>query len=165
MATTLAKSLRADRVGELKLRDVCAATPSDSIEQVVTRMAERRSGCVLVMENWPPSGAGGGRLSGIFTEGDFLTRVVSQGLDVTESIGRVMTRGATTVGQNDSVYKAIELMGERGYRHLPVIGENDQPVGVLSVKDIVHYLVEYFPAKVYNLPPTPDQSQPAREGA
>ena len=31
---------------------------------------------------------------------------------------------------------------------------------------VIHYLVEYFPAKVYNLPPTPDPTQqPAREGA
>ena len=48
---------------------------------------------------------------------------------------------------------------------VPVLGDDAQPAGVLSVKDIVHYLVEYFPANVYNLPPTPDMIQPAREGA
>jgi CBS domain-containing protein len=56
-------------------------------------------------------------------------------------------------------------MASGGYRHLPVTGEGGEPLGVLSVKDVVRYLVEYFPAKVYNLPPTPDQAQPAREGA
>ena len=34
---------------------------------------------------------------------------------------------------------------------------------MLSVKDVVHYMVEYFPAKVYNLPPTPAERQLARE--
>jgi len=53
----------------------------------------------------------------------------------------------------------------RGFRHLPVVDDDGRPVGVLSIKDVVHYLVEYFPAKVYNLPPTPDLVQPAREGA
>jgi len=38
-------------------------------------------------------------------------------------------------------------------------------VGVLSVKDVMRYLVGYFPARVYNLPPTPEHTQPAREGA
>jgi CBS domain-containing protein len=170
MATTLAKSLRADHIGQLKLRDVCAARPSEPIEQVVRRMAERRTGCVLVIESEQPgngSGAngGGGKIAGIFTERDFINRVVAQGLDVSLPVERVMTRDATTIGRHDSVHKAVELMGDRGYRHLPVLGENDQPIGVLSVKDIVHYLVEYFPAKVYNLPPTPDHTQPAREGA
>ena len=52
-----------------------------------------------------------------------------------------------------------------GYRHVPVLGEDGSVVGVLSVKDIVHYLVGYFPANVYNLPPTPVMGQQAQEGA
>jgi CBS domain containing-hemolysin-like protein len=63
-----------------------------------------------------------------------------------------------------TVQHVIEVMS-RGYRHLPVVDDDGRPVGVLSIKDVVHYLVEYFPAKVYNLPPTPDALQPAREGA
>jgi hypothetical protein len=42
---------------------------------------------------------------------------------------------------------------------------DDKPVGMLSVKRIVHYLVEHFPAMVYNLPPHPLPIQPQREGA
>jgi CBS domain-containing protein len=60
---------------------------------------------------------------------------------------------------------AVEMMEKGGFRHLPVIKENRQPIGVLSVKDVVHYMVESFPAKVYNLPPTPAALQLTREGA
>ena len=56
-------------------------------------------------------------------------------------------------------------MERGGYRHLPVVGEDGGPAGIISVKAIIHHLVEYFPAKVYNLPPTPGQAPPAREGA
>jgi CBS domain-containing protein len=158
MATTLAKSLRGDQVGSsLVLRDVYAARPSEPVGDVVRRMADQRTGCVLVLND--------GRLEGIFTERDFLSRVVAQGLDVSVPVGQVMTREPKTIARHDSVHKVVELMESGGYRHVPVIGEKGQPIGVLSVKDIVHYLVEYFPAKVYNLPPTPDQTQPAREGA
>ena len=76
-----------------------------------------------------------------------------------------MTPDPATLAHHDSVQKAVERIGAGGYRHMPVLGGDGQPVGVLSVKEIIHYLVEYFPAKVYNLPPTPDQTQPAREGA
>jgi CBS domain-containing protein len=76
-----------------------------------------------------------------------------------------MTRSPKTINRSDSIQNAIEVMEGGGYRHLPVLGDDAQPAGVLSVKDIVHYLVEYFPANVYNLPPTPDVIQPAREGA
>ena len=157
MATTLAKSLRGDKVSRLRLRDAYSVSPSEPVRRVVSRMAEQRTGCALVMRD--------GKLEGIFTERDFLSRVVAQGLDVSTPVERVMTRQPRTVAQHASVHKVVELMEAEGYRHVPVLGENGQPIGVLSVKDIVHYLVEYFPAKVYNLPPTPDQTQPAREGA
>jgi hypothetical protein len=45
------------------------------------------------------------------------------------------------------------------------VDEADRVVGVLSVKRIVHYLVEHFPATIYNLPPAPGGVQQAREGA
>jgi CBS domain-containing protein len=63
------------------------------------------------------------------------------------------------------VQSAVEMMASGAYRHLVVLGDAGEPVGVLSIRNVVRYLVEYFPARVYNLPPTPDQLQPAREGA
>jgi hypothetical protein len=56
-------------------------------------------------------------------------------------------------------------MEEGGYRHLPVVDESSRVVGILSVKRIVHYLVEHFPNTVYNLPPDPNAVQQQREGA
>ncbi|HEY8666949.1 MAG TPA: CBS domain-containing protein [Tepidisphaeraceae bacterium] len=157
MPTTLDKSLRADLVAGLKLRDVCSVKPSQSIKEVVDCMIVNRVGCALIVRD--------GQLVGIFTERDFLSRVVAQRLDMSQPVEKVMTPSPKTVRQRSSMFEAIELMGTDGYRHVPVLADNGEPLGVLSVKDIVHYLVEYFPANVYNLPPTPITAQPAREGA
>jgi CBS domain-containing protein len=157
MATTLAKSLRSDPLSRLALRAPHVAGPDTPIEQVVRQMAERRTSCVLVEDT--------GKLVGIFTERDFVNRVVASGREVSGPIRDVMTLDPKTLARHDNVQKAVELMGSEGYRHVPVLDPDGRAVGVLSVRDIIHYLVEYFPAKVYNLPPTPDQSQPAREGA
>ena len=157
MATTLAKSLRSDPVTRLGLRGPCTASPDASIEHVVAQMAQQRVGCVLLLRE--------GKLVGIFTERDFVGRVVAAGRDPAGPVSEVMTPNPKTLARHDNVQKAVELMGNSGFRHMPVMGEDGQVVGVLSVRDIIHYLVEYFPAKVYNLPPTPDQTQPAREGA
>jgi CBS domain-containing protein len=116
-----------------------------------------RTGCALVMQ--------GEQLAGIFTERDFLNRVVGDARDPDVPVGDVMTASPSTIRDSASVLGAIETMEGKGFRHLPVIGVDGRPVGVMSVKGIMHYLVEYFPANVYNLPPTPDQTQPAREGA
>ena len=157
MASTLAKSLRSDPVTRLTLRGPVTASPDASIEQVVRQMTERKTGCVLLQDD--------GKLVGIFTERDFVNRVVAAGREVTGPVREVMTPDPKTLTRHDNVQKAVEVMGEGGYRHMPVIGDDGQPMGVLSVKEIIHYLVEYFPAKVYNLPPTPEHTQPAREGA
>ncbi|MGB7157104.1 MAG: CBS domain-containing protein [Tepidisphaeraceae bacterium] len=157
MATTLAQSLRADPVSRLSLRPPCSVDVSTPIDQTLRCMVDQRIGCALVTEH--------DRLVGIFTERDFVDRVVAADLDVAQPIGAVMTRSPRTINQADSIQNAIELMEGKGFRHLPVLGDDARPAGVMSVKDVVHYLVGYFPANIYNLPPTPEMSQPSREGA
>jgi predicted transcriptional regulator len=56
-------------------------------------------------------------------------------------------------------------MQEGGYRHLPVIDDANHPIGILSAKRIVHYLVEHFPSAVYNQPPDPHQVPSTPGGA
>ena len=157
MATTLAQSLRADPVSRLSLRPACSVEASASIDDTLRCMIDRRMGCALVTEH--------DKLVGIFTERDFVDRVVSAGVDFGQPIATVMTRSPQTIFQSDSVQHAIEVMEGKKVRHLPVLGDDARPAGVMSVKDVVHYLVGYFPANVYNLPPSPEMSQPAREGA
>jgi CBS domain-containing protein len=157
MATTLAKSLRSDPLSRLTLRSPFTVSPDASVEDVVRQMSERRTSYALLED--------GGRLVGIFTERDFVNRVVAAGREVAGPVRDVMTPDPKTLTRHDNVQNAVELMCAGGYRHVPVLGDDGRAVGVLSVRDVIHYLVEYFPAKVYNLPPTPDQTQPAREGA
>ena len=59
------------------------------------------------------------------------------------------------VRAKDPIRLAVRRMEQGGYRHLPVLDETDRPVGVLSVRAIVRYLVEHFPGAVHNLPPDP----------
>ena len=68
-----------------------------------------------------------------------------------------MTPHPITVGPKDPVRTAIRRMQKGGYRHLPVVDENGRPVGILSARRVVHYLVEHFPALVFNQPPDPNQ--------
>ena len=158
MATTLAQNLRADPISRLSLRPVCSVEGSTTIDETLRRMIEGRTGCALVTEQ--------DRLVGIFTERDFVDRVLAGGsVAVRQPISSVMTRSPKTIANSEGIQTAIETMEGGAYRHLPVIGEDGKPVGVLSVKDVVRYLVGYFPANVYNLPPSPEVNQPAREGA
>jgi CBS domain-containing protein len=53
-----------------------------------------------------------------------------------------------------------------GYRHIPLVDESLTPVGIISVRDIINYIVRLFPKSVINLPTLPRQNYTQqREGA
>jgi CBS domain-containing protein len=127
------------------------------VEGAVGLMRMHRAGCLLVCD--------GRTLVGIFTDRDWLRRVVAPGRDWQTPLGCVMTPDPVCVRCSDPIRLAVRHMQRGGYRHLPDVADTGRPVGVLSVKRIVHYLVEHFPGAVYNLPPDPRVFPPEREGA
>jgi CBS domain-containing protein len=127
------------------------------VAEAVALMRREQVGCILVCEDE--------RLVGLFTERDLMRRVLAAGKPLTMPVAACMTPHPVAVHPKDSVGAAVRCMEEGGYRHLPVVDEEGRPVGVLSVKRIVHYLVEHFPAIVYNLPPDPGAVPQEAEGA
>ena len=152
----LAKNLRTESVARLRPTAPWQITPEQTVADAVALMRQKSVGCVLVCQ--------AGRIVGIFTERDLLRRVLALGKPLTQNIKECMTPLPVTVHPKDSINAAIRLMEEGGYRHLPVV-DDGKPVGILSVKRIVHYLVEHFPSAVYNLPPDPQTAGRDREGA
>jgi CBS domain-containing protein len=153
----LARNLKTDSVSRLQPTEARIVTSSQTVNDAVALMRQHRVGCVLVCE--------GVKIVGIFTERDLLRRVLALNLPLSTPLASCMTPNPVTVQPKESVSVALQRMEEGGYRHLPVIDEAGRPVGVLSVKRIVHYLVEHFPATVYNLPPDPNVVPQSAEGA
>lgn len=144
-------------LSHVELREPLTISPGTSIHQSIELMRRHGTGCVLVCE--------GGALVGIFTERDFIKRVLVPLVNLDQPVSTVMTRCPVTVRLRDSVGLAIRTMNSGGYRRLPVINERGIPIGLISVKRIIRYLADHFPTTVYNLPPQPRQVQQAREGA
>ena len=153
----LAKSLKIDSVSRLHSSSPLRVSPTQTVAEAAALMRRERVGCLLVCE--------GEHMVGIFTERDLLRRVLAAGKPLTLTVAECMTRNPVAVHRKEPIGAAIRRMEEGGYRHLPVIDEAGQVVGVLSVKRIVHYLVEHFPATIYNLPPDLDVVQQRPEGA
>jgi CBS domain-containing protein len=153
----LRENLISDSVSHLGQSALVEVPPGATVRETIALMRARRCGCVLISE--------GKRLLGIFTERDVLTRVLAAGADLDTGIDAFMTANPVTIHRADSVGTVIRRMLDGGYRHLPVVDEDGRAVGVVSVKGLIHYFVEYFPTTVYNLPPVPGQVQQSREGA
>lgn len=153
----LAKNLKIDSVSRLQPTAPWQVRPDQTVAEAVDLMRLQRVGCVLVCT--------GQKLDGIFTERDLMRRVMAPGQPLTAPVGQFMTPNPVAVQLKDSISTAVRRMDEGGHRHLPVVDPAGKPVGVLSAKRIVHYLVEHFPTTVYNLPPNPSTVPQEREGA
>jgi predicted transcriptional regulator len=80
-------------------------------------------------------------------------------------LSEVMTKSPQTVTADATLYDVIRLMDKGGYRRLPVVDATGLPVGIVDVKSIVHFLVEHFPAAVYNQASHAQLLAKHREGA
>lgn len=153
----LRENLIQDRVSHLEYVKPVIVAPGASVRHAIAVMRRERRGCVLVCE--------GDHLVGIFTERDLLKRVFAVAADLDAPVSKFMTPAPVTTMTAESVGAVIRNFLGGGHRHLPVLNDRGVPVGVLSVKGLIHYLVEHFPKAVYNLPPEPGQVHSSREGA
>lgn len=153
----LSRNLKIDSVSRLGPTPPREVEADRAVADAVAAMRAHKVGCLLV--------TAGGKLVGIFTERDLLTRVLAPGLPLSTPLRECMTSNPVTVGPKDPVRVAIQKMQDGAYRHLPVVDETNRPVGVLSAKRIVRYLVEHFPGIVFNQPPDPTNSPAEPEGS
>lgn len=129
-------------------------TDDTPISKAIGLMQEKHIGAVLVVDAHKA-------LTGIFTERDVLQRVAGRRLDwETTPVANVMTRGPESLTMNDMVAYALNYMHMGGYRHVPVVNDRQEPVGIVSIKDFIAYLADYFPQDVMNLPPEPMRQGP-----
>ncbi len=144
-------------IKQLRVLKPFSMSPAQSVAEAVDLMKKNRFGCVVITEK--------NRLVGIFTERDILTKVAGvQGAE-SKKLKDVMTPNPEVFQPDDSIAYVLNAMHVGGYRHVPVVDEKQQPLAVVSVKDIIGFILEHFPEDILNLPPKPMRSTEQREGA
>lgn len=154
---SIEKNFQFDKIRHLDLRTPVMVNQQDSLDAVLTAMRASRANCVLVCDSR--------KLTGIFTTRDVLTKIVGCHVDQNAPISEFMTHKPTALTAEASISDAIKMMDSTGVRHLPLINQFGEAVGLISSEDIVHYLVEHFPTEIYNLPPRLQQTMTTPEGA
>jgi CBS domain-containing protein len=115
-----------------KGRDVLTIEPSASVFEAIQRMVEANVGSLLVTE--------GGRLRGVVTERDYLRRVALEGRTERETtVGEIMSAPLVYVTPDTTVEECMAVMTERRIRHLPVLDDDREVVGVISIGDVVKF--------------------------
>ncbi len=120
-----------EEIGDYMVSPVLSIAPDASTKEAAQLMESKHIGSLLVKD--------GKNFVGIITETDLARKVVAQGLlDKNPKVSDVMTAPLQTIDCHEPIVDANQLMANKRIRHLAVT-ENDQVVGVLSVRDLIHY--------------------------
>lgn len=111
------------------LRDVVSIRPDETALAAAKRMNERRIGALVVLDDR-------GRLAGIVSERDILTRVVAADKRPDQTrVADIMTKTVVTCAPDTRLPELRRVMRERRVRHVPVV-EGDRVVGMISIGDV-----------------------------
>ncbi|OGX05261.1 MAG: hypothetical protein A3G87_06630 [Omnitrophica bacterium RIFCSPLOWO2_12_FULL_50_11] len=132
------------------------APPDISIKQAIDLMQGNRSGYIIIAKDK--------KVVGIFTETDVVRKILDHDVDWSSPVSMFMTKDPAVLTPNDSVGKAISLMGKHRFYHIPLVDEKNELTNVLSVRTLIRFLAEFYPTEVYNLPPNPAQVMETPEG-
>ena len=115
-----------------KGRDVVSVDGTATVLDAIATMVDGNVGALLVYE--------GTRLVGIVTERDYLRRVTLEGRDErTTPVREIMSSELVYVGPDASIDECMAVMTERRIRHLPVLTDEREVAGIVSIGDIVKF--------------------------
>jgi CBS domain-containing protein len=115
-------------LAELVKPNFLEVAPEDTLGEVAERMNAKNVGAVVVKDF--------GRLIGILTERDLLKAMAARVHTSEARVRQWMTEDPVTASPEMSLEEAAQIMLDNGFRHLPVI-EDNQVVGVVSLRRVV----------------------------
>ena len=104
--------------------------PDDTVLAALALLAQFNIGALPVMAE--------GRLVGMFSERDYARKIILVGKASKDTLVReIMSDKVSCVTLQETVEECMALMTEKHVRHLPVLGANNELLGILSIGDLV----------------------------
>jgi CBS domain-containing protein len=126
-----------------KASTVWSIGPNAMVFDAIQLMDEKSVGALPVVDNKT--------LVGIVSERDYTRKVILKGRSSKETpVNEIMTKQLVTVNPSNSVSECMRIITEKRVRHLPVL-EGTKLVGILSIGDVVNWLMAAQKATIDNL--------------
>jgi CBS domain-containing protein len=122
------------KVADIMTQAAVTDSPEDTLSEASAKMWHEQTGSLLVME--------GNSLSGIVTERDLLRYVGEGGEPKSVSLKDVMSTDVVTISPEASIQDAARIMFDKWFRHLPVVTEEGEVLGIISLRDLLTLLEE-----------------------
>lgn len=116
-------------IEKLATRDVVTTEPDASLQEIARTMESEGVGSVVVVENGEPTG--------IVTDRD-IALAVGRGGDLgSQTASDVIEGSIQTVRADAEGFEAAQKLGESRVRRLPVVNENGEMEGIVTLDDVV----------------------------
>ena len=108
--------------------------PEATVYEALEVMANKGIGALLVSQ--------GAKLLGVISERDYARRIILHGRSSKATkVREIMSSPAVTLNRDASVDEAMRIMTERRIRHLPVMNQDGSVAGIVSVGDLVKWII------------------------
>lgn len=125
-----------ESIGSIGLRDPLTVELETPLHHAVAIMKSKKVGSVVVVN---PDRT----IAGIFTERDCLMKIAGNEREFEgRPIREFMTPDPFRELPEVSIAYALNIMANGGFRHVPIVDQDDIPIGIISVKDVVQHIVE-----------------------
>lgn len=125
-------------IGRICNREVVLGDKHETAEIAAQRMLEHQVGTLIILNDLQQP-------VGVLTDRDLVTRVMAAGKSPAKTlVGDVMTPGPRTVSEDTPIETAVAMMRSGGFRRMPVVGDREHLVGIVSLDDVLNLLSEEF---------------------
>ena len=119
---------------ESKNRPIASISPEQTVLRALEIMAQYDVGALLVLD--------GDKLAGVFSERDYARKVILQGKASKQTkVSEVMTDHVICVTPETRIEECMAIMTDRHVRHLPILDNDEQVIGIVSIGDVVKEMI------------------------
>jgi CBS domain-containing protein len=120
-------------VKHVMIENAVTTRSNTPLKEIVEMLWKKHVGSIVVTD-------AANRCKGIFTERD-LVRSVAQGVSLETPVKKIMTTNVVTIGEEASIEEARGLIVTHNVRHLPVVNNKGEVVGLFSIR---RFLDDFF---------------------
>lgn len=121
-------------VGDIARERVVTASPETTVKSIVESMAEHEVGCIIIEEDGEPIG--------LVTDRKIAMQLKDTPDLASHPVKEFMTTGLVTVHKDDGIKETLDSLSEAGIRRVPVVDDDGELVGILSVDDLAVLLAD-----------------------
>jgi CBS domain-containing protein len=143
-------------ISSIPTNKILSVEEGTTVADAVALMQSKRIGSLTIVKDH--------KLVGILTERDILMKAIGHSQELSSLlVDDIMTPNPQTLRKGDEIAYVLNNMHVGGYRHIPIVDENNVPESMISIKDVVDWVLDHFPQEILCMTGEPFRGESSRD--